>query len=229
MTKEEYLKELNKAFKDFVFFEKGHYYEYKGKRVSISVTRFIEEFTNEFDSQAIAEKVAIKNKRNYDYATIQLKYYNPLEIGNDGCEEKYEELKEMLKQPITIQEVLDEWKQKNEWACKKGSLCHEYAQAKWQGTELPLLLFANENIIPPKSDDVLKIFKQADNFNNDYEDRLEHLADEFVIGSEEYDIASAIDHLFINKLTGGLVLVDYKTNSDIHKNERYAKNMKVPL
>ena len=32
-----------------------------------------------------------------------------------------------------------------------------------------------------------------------------------------------------NKLTGGLVLVDYKTNSDIHKNEKYAKNMKVPL
>ena len=67
------------------------------------------------------------------------------------------------------------------------------------------------------------------NFKMDYEDRLEHLADEFVVGSEEYDIASAIDHLFINKLTGGLVLVDYKTNTDIHKNEKYAKNMKVPL
>ena len=40
MTKEEYLKELNKAFGDFKFFENGHYYEYKGKRVGISVTRF---------------------------------------------------------------------------------------------------------------------------------------------------------------------------------------------
>ena len=73
------------------------------------------------------------------------------------------------------------------------------------------------------------ILEQADNFYKDYQDRLEHLYDEYVIGSEEYDIASAIDHLFINKLTGGLVLVDYKTNSDIHKNEKYAKNMKVPL
>ena len=42
-------------------------------------------------------------------------------------------------------------------------------------------------------------------------------------------MCSAIDHIFINKLTGGLVLVDYKTNSDIHKSEKYAKNMKVPL
>jgi len=58
---------------------------------------------------------------------------------------------------------------------------------------------------------------------------LEHLADEFVIGSYEYNIASAIDHLFINKMTGELVMVDYKTNSDIHKNERYAKKMKIPL
>ncbi len=63
MTKQEYLKELNKAFKDFVFFEKGHYYEYKGKRVGISVTRFIEEFTNEFDSQAVSENVAIKQNK----------------------------------------------------------------------------------------------------------------------------------------------------------------------
>ena len=118
-----------------------------------------------------------------------------------------------------VQEVLDEWKQKNEWACKKGSLCHEYAQSIWSGSLWTP--FANS--------DVEKITKQADNFYNDYKDRLEHLADEFVIGSEEYNIASAIDHLFINKLTGGLVLADYKTNSDIHKKEKYAKKMKVPL
>ena len=78
-------------------------------------------------------------------------------------------------------------------------------------------------------DIIFELQRQAATFKKDYEDRLEHIYDEYVIGSEEYDIASAIDHLFINKLTGGLVLVDYKTNSDIHKNEKYAKNMKVPL
>ena len=66
MTKEEYLKILKDSFKDFVFYEDGHYYECKGKRVGISVTTFIHEFCNEFDAEGMAEKVA-----NRDGKTIQ--------------------------------------------------------------------------------------------------------------------------------------------------------------
>jgi hypothetical protein len=193
MTKEEYLEELNKAFKDFVFFEEDHHYEYKGKRVGTSVTRLIEDYTNEFDAEAIAEKIAIRDNKS-------------------------------------VQEVLDEWKQKNEYACIKGTLCHEFAQEQWKFDEACVTLskrLMDNNL--SYDENIPKIVMQATNFRLDYRDRLEHLADEYVIGSEEYDIASAIDHLFVNKLTGGLVLVDYKTNSDIHKNEKYAKNMKVPL
>ena len=189
MTKEEYLKELNRAFGDFKFFEEDHHYEFKGERVGISVTRLIEDYTNEFDAEAIAEKVAIKNN-------------------------------------VSIQDVLDEWEYKNKFACVKGSTSHEYAQTLWSEQPYKINRF-------DKSKEyyyaIEKIQYQADDFYNNYKDRLEHLADEFVVGSDEYDIASAIDHLFINKLTGGLVLVDYKTNSDIHKTEKYAKNMKVPL
>lgn len=189
ISKEDYLKKLNKAFGDFKFFEEDHHYEYKGQLIGISVTRLIEDYTNEFDGEAIAEKVAVRDNKS-------------------------------------VQEVLDEWEYKNKFACEKGSTCHEFAQSLWSG----------EKYYPLKFDDseeykmaVATICFQFINFHNDYEDKLEHLADEFVIGSEEYDIASAIDHLFINKLTGGLVLVDYKTNSDIHKTEKYAKSMKVPL
>jgi hypothetical protein len=192
MGKEDYLKELNKAFGDFKFYEDGHYYTYKDKPISIGATGLIEQYTQDFDSQAVAERVAEKQGKS-------------------------------------VKEVLDEWEYKNKFACTKGSTCHEYAQTLWkfyEGIVFFTDLFDNSK---EYMNAVNKIFKQAENFNLDYRDRLEHLADEFVIGSEEYDIASAIDHLFINKLTGGLVLVDYKTNSDIHKNERYAKNMKVPL
>jgi len=189
MTKQEYLEVLNKAFGDFKFFPQDHHYEYKGQRVGISVTRLIEDYTNEFDSQSVAEKVAERDNK-------------------------------------PVQEVLDEWEYKNKFACEKGSTCHEYAQALWSGAEWEAKHFDWSYQFQEALD---KIIEQADHFNYEYRDRLEHLADEFVIGSEEYDIASAIDHLFINKLTGGLVLVDYKTNSDIHKNEKYAKNMKVPL
>ena len=188
MTKEEYLDKL-KVFQDFKFFEEDHHYEYKGERIGISVTRLIEEYCNEFDSETIAERVA--NKENK-----------------------------------TVQQVLDEWEYKNKFACEKGSTCHEYAQSLWSGEEWEYKPFdkTKEYFMS-----VLKIRIQAMQFKKDYQDRLEHLADEFVVGSIEYNIASAIDHLFINKLTGELVLVDYKTNSDIHKTEKYAKNMKVPL
>jgi hypothetical protein len=189
MTRDEYLKELNKAFGDFKFYEENHTYTYKGKPISIGATGLIEQYTQDFDAQAVAERVAEKQGKS-------------------------------------VQEILDEWKTKNVIACEKGHLGHLYAQSLWNKENVL------ENIKSAKNGVkiLLKpILQQAKNFYNDYKDRLEHLYDEYVIGSEEYSIASAIDHLFINKLTGGLVLVDYKTNSDIHKNERYAKNMKVPL
>lgn len=215
--REEYLKKLNKAFGDFKFFEEDHHYEYKGQRVGMSVTRLIEEYTNEFNAQAVAEKVATKNQQIVD------------RISKDRWatkEDRELKLKILSDKTNTIQGNLDLWEYKNKFACEKGSTCHEYAQSLWSLEDWNVKNF--DSSIEYQCA-VGKIIGQADNFHNDYEDRLEHLADEYVIGSEEYDIASAIDHLFINKLTGGLLLVDYKTNSDIHKNEKYAKNMKVPL
>lgn len=191
MTREEYLKELNKAFGDFKFYEETHLYTYKDKPISIGATGLIGQYENEFKQQEIAERVAARDNKS-------------------------------------VQEVLDEWKYKNDFACEKGSTCHEYAQTNW----------SHESWTPKTFDGsiefenaICKIFEQADNFYEDYKDRLEHLYDEYIIGSEEYDIASAIDHLFINKLTGGLVLVDYKTNSYMtgYNKKAYKKAMKVPL
>lgn len=131
-----------------------------------------------------------------------------------------------IKQNRDIQQILDEWQYKNKFACEKGSTCHEYAQSLWSKKKYLPLSFDNSS---EYFNAVRKIKVQANKFYQDYQDKLQHLANEYIIGSEEYDIASAIDHLFINKLTSGLVLVDYKTNTDIHKSEKYAKNMKVPL
>ena len=188
MTKEEYLKELNKAFGDFKFYEENHTYTYKGKLIEIGATGLIGQYTNEFDAETVAERVASKQGK-------------------------------------TTQEVLNEWKQKNEWACEKGHLGHCYAQELWEELYPSPIWFDDEE----KRISINRICNQADNFYNDYKDKLELVYNEYVIGGFEYNLASAIDALFINKLTGGLVLVDYKTNSDIHKSERYAKKMKYPL
>ena len=133
------------------------------------------------------------------------------------------------KENKTIQEVLNEWKYKANFAKEKGSFCHEYAQALWnKSTEINTRI-SKEFYSKSNDEKVKKILVQADNFYNDFKDKLEHLVDEFIVGSAEYDIASAVDHLFFNKITGELVMIDYKTNSDIHKSERYSKKMKVPL
>ena len=191
MTKDEMLKILKHSFKDFQFFEDGHYYECKGKRVGISVTRLIEEYANEFNAEEMAEKVANKENR-------------------------------------LVEDILAEWKYKADFACAKGTTCHEYAQSLWSDDDWKFKEFDGSRNYEIAVD---LIQNQANNFQDDYQDHLEHLVDELPIGSEEYDIASCVDHLFYNKLTGGLVLVDYKTNSLMsgYNKKAYSKKMKVPL
>ena len=195
MTIECVKKILHDTFKDFKFYPQDHHYEFKGKRVGISVTSLISQYENEFDKENIARVVANKEGKS-------------------------------------VTDVLKEWQYKADFACRKGSTCHEFAQTRWSKEPYELDKFdENEEYLNA----VIKIQKQAVNFYEDYKDVFVHIADELIIGSEEFDIASAVDHLFYNKLTGGLVLVDYKTNSilkgynDDGKSNRYAKPMKVPL
>ena len=230
MTLEEVKQEL-KVFNKFTFFEEDHHYECNGKKVGISVTRLIEEYCNEFDSQAVAEKVAEKNLKNYEYAKTQLQLYNPLEIGGNDCLERYDELKKMLELPITVTDVLNEWQHKNQIACDKGHFGHLYAQSLWNGE------IYQEHIkdgLEAVKMPLNKIKQQAINFYNNFKDKFTHIQDEQLVGSEEYDICSAVDHLFLDE-NGNVWLIDYKTNSilkgynDDEKNRRYTKKMLIPL
>lgn len=193
MTLQEVKQEL-KMFDKFTFFEEDHHYECNGKKVGISVTRLIEEYSNPFNQQAIAENVALRDNKD-------------------------------------VTQVLQEWEHKNKFACEKGHFGHEFAQSLWSNA------IYQENIkhcleavkIPLES-----IKQQAINFYNDFKEKFMHIQDEQLVGSEEYDICSAIDHLFLDK-DGNVWLIDYKTNSilkgynDDEKNRRYTKKMLIPL
>ena len=193
MTLEEVRNEL-KVFDKFTFFEQDHHYECNGKKVGISVTRLIEEYSNPFDQQAIAEKIASRDNKS-------------------------------------ISEVLEEWKYKNKFACEKGSICHLYAQNVWTSTITLENDFHGSTVLKNTCE---SIYKQAENFYKDFKDKFTHIQDEQLVGSEEYDVCSAIDHLFLDK-EGNIWLIDYKTNSvlkgynDDEKNQKYTKEMLVPL
>lgn len=193
MTLEEVKQEL-RVFNKFKFFEEDHHYECNGKRVGISVTRLIEEYSNPFDQQAIAEKVALRDNKD-------------------------------------ITQVLQEWEYKNKFACEKGHFGHEFAQSLWSNA------IYQENIkngLKGIKMPLNKIKKQAMNFYNDFKDKFTHIQDEQLVGSEEYNICSAVDHLFLDE-NGNVWLIDYKTNSilkgynDDEKNRRYTKKMLIPL
>ena len=193
MTLAEVKKELE-VFNKFKFFEEDHHYECNGKRVGISVTRLIEEYSNPFDQQAIAEKVALRDNKD-------------------------------------VTQVLQEWQYKNKFACAKGHTCHEYAQSLWSNNK-PDIDYFDKSVEYTQACD--KIFIQAGLFYKDFSDKFIHIQDEQLVGSEEYNIASAVDDLFLDK-EGNVWLIDYKTNSilkgynDDEKNRRYTKNMLIPL
>ena len=185
MTLEEVKQEL-RVFDKFNFFEEDHHYECNDKRVGISVTRLIEEYSNPFDQQSIAEKVALRDNKD-------------------------------------VAQVLQEWEYKNKFACEKGHFAHEYVQSLWSN------MIYQENIKNSLEDvkiPLSKIKQQAINFYNNFKNKFTHIQDEQLVGSEEYDICSAVDHLFLDK-NGNVWLIDYKTNSilkgynDDEKNRRY--------
>lgn len=193
MTLEEVKREL-KVFDKFTFFEEDHHYECNGKKVGISVTRLIEEYSNPFNQQAIAEKVATRDNKD-------------------------------------VTQVLQEWEYKNKFACEKGHFGHEFAQNLWSN------VIYQENIksgLEGVKIPLNKIKQQAINFYNDFKGKFTHIRDEQLVGSEEYNICSAIDHLFLDK-DDKVWLIDYKTNSilkgynDDEKNRKYTKKMLIPL
>lgn len=135
------------------------------------------------------------------------------------------------KRGISQREVLEEWRIENLHSTIKGSMVHEFAQSLWEGKEYK---FDYSNV-PQEIDldrlksDVEKLMPQAINFYNDYKDRYELIGCEIYLGDEEFDECGATDQVMLNKLTGGIAIIDYKTNKKIEKESYRHKKMLVPL
>lgn len=205
MTIDEIKDKLEQAFSKYEFVENGHYYLCNGKKVGISTTGLIHQYSQEFDSEAIAERVALKN------------YKNNLDCGSYL--------------PDTKEAVLEEWRIENLHSTIKGSMIHEYAQSLWQQkeytfdySEVPQEI----DLVRLKSDlEILK--KQAENFYDDYKDMYSLIGCEMYLGDEDYDECGATDQLMFNNYTEELAIWDYKSNKEIVYNTKYNQKMKVPL
>lgn len=135
------------------------------------------------------------------------------------------------KKGISQQEVLEEWRIENLHSTIKGSFIHEFAQSLWEGKEYK---FDYSNV-PKEIDldrlksDIEKLIPQAINFYNDYKDMYELIGCEIYLGDEEFDECGATDQIMLNKYTGGIAIIDYKTNKEIKRESYRHKKMLVPL
>lgn len=135
------------------------------------------------------------------------------------------------KRGISQQEVLEEWRIENLHSTIKGSMIHEFAQSLWEGKEYK---FDYSNV-PPEinldrlKSDVEKLIPQAINFYNDYKDMYELIGCEIYLGDEDYNECGATDQMMLNKYTGGITIIDYKTNKKIEYESYKHKKMLIPL
>lgn len=135
------------------------------------------------------------------------------------------------KRGISQQEILEEWRVENLHSTIKGSMVHEFAQSLWEGKEYKFD-FSN---IPKEIDinrlknDIDKLIPQAMNFYNDFKDMYELIGCEIYLGDEEFDECGATDQILYNKYTGGIAIIDYKTNKEIKRESYRHKKMLIPL
>ena len=135
------------------------------------------------------------------------------------------------KRGISKQEVLEEWRIENLHSTIKGSMVHEFAQSLWEGKEYK---FDYSNV-PSEIDldrlksDIKKLIPQAINFYNDYKDMYELIGCEIYLGDEDFNECGATDQMMLNKYTGDIAIIDYKTNKKIEYESYRHKKMLVPL
>ena len=135
------------------------------------------------------------------------------------------------KRGISQQEVLEEWRIENLHSTIKGSFIHEFAQSLWEGKEyvFDYSKVPKEIDIDRLKSDINKLIPQAINFYNDYKDMYELIGCEVYLGDEDFDECGATDQILYNKYTGGITIIDYKTNKKIERESYKHKKMLIPL
>ncbi len=112
----------------------------------------------------------------------------------------------------------------------KGTIVHDYAQGLWNWIENEVDYTNIKELAPLRLPiSVESCHAQALQFYKEYNQTLEVLKDEFIVGSTEFDIAGSIDNLLIDKKTNDLILIDYKTNKKIDYNSFNGRRMLPPM
>ena len=121
------------------------------------------------------------------------------------------------KRGISVEDVIAEWDRNRDEACAFGTRVHETCEDVLLGRTT----FRNE----PKSDKEKRTFDQAKAMAEKIKSRVDVVAVEKIIFDIDLKIAGTADLLVRNRETGGLVILDWKTNQSIDMVNSYGDKM----
>lgn len=186
-------------FHDIFFEEASHSYTDSLGTKFTSVTNFVHEFSGSQDWDAIARRYALK----HDY---------------DGCVGKMaaaetEEEKAFILALATLR-VREEWKAAGDKACTLGTHVHAFMENQWKRK----LYVPNEEC--PDYEEMTATGLQA---YQELSKRFVPIREEFIVYNTDWKLCGTIDFLAYDTLKDRIVILDYKTNKEIKKDNPFQR------
>lgn len=205
MTAVELAKNLN-AFNNVLFDDVPHTYTFKKEKM-ISVTKIIQDFENEFDSEVEAPLVIERHNEKYrDW----FKGYSEERLSRLSEKQKYY----TRYANRTVEDVLAEWHLTNIKGTSMGSIGHAFME---QLVNNRILKDIEVDIDLDLIKDKVRFVKiQMFNFWKKFGgSRYLTIAPEFVLFDEELKLGGMIDFLGYDVVDKCFVILDWKTNKEI--------------
>lgn len=121
---------------------------------------------------------------------------------------------------VTQQEIKDRWANISKTACKHGTRMHSVAERIFNGE------FVDDSTFSPEQQ---VVFKQIEAVVKKMKDRPYEYESEKIIFDPVINVAGTIDLIGKNKETGEYVMMDWKTNKRIRKENEYGDTFLSPI
>lgn len=183
-----------------IFFEEGsHSYTDSVGTKFTSVTNFVHEFSASQDWDMIARKYVLKH--NYDNCLDKI------------AEAKTEQEKALI-EALAIIRVREEWKASGDKACTLGTHVHAFMENQWKRK-----LYTPDQDCPDYKEMAATGLKAYLELSK----RFVPIREEFIVYNTAWQLCGTIDFLAYDTLKDRIVILDYKTNKEIKKDNPYQR------
>lgn len=133
------------------------------------------------------------------------------------------------KQGVLVEDIIQLWNFKKEFACFKGTLFHSYVENFLQKKRIPLNKTEIEKFVNIYSEyttvldlyqDVAKYISNFQNFYDSWKQTYILIKPELVVGDKKTKVCGCVDNLSYDYKNERLVIFDYKTNKELKQKSK---------